>query len=108
MSDSENQAQQQSWLATICFAFISLYMQLRLSIDLLSLMSIGYILGGLVICRLLIDLPGQYLQRYIYVRSQQNTENQGEDKAAAINTFVKAAQVILAFVLAHLTHPLFF
>lgn len=103
---------QQSWLATIVFTFTALYQHLSLSLDPTTLLSLSYFIGGIIASKLLLDVPGQWLQNLLHKKSTVGKtgeeKNRGEDKAAAICTFVKAAQVILALVVAKLIHQSLF
>ncbi len=78
-------------------------MQLSLS-ELASLVSstgLLFIGLGLLVTVLLIDLPAQMLQAKM-LQSAAESENaeRKTDKAQALATFIKAAQVIIAFIVA--------
>lgn len=100
-----------SWLATLSFAFIGFYMHMSLSLSFFTVEALVFFIGGLAVCKVAIDIPGQYLQAHLFKRSlasKPNDQATAESKAAALATFVKAAQVIIAFVLAKFLHPMIF
>lgn len=110
---TEQQGQtQQSWLATVTFAFVAMYTHMSLGITVMSLESIIFFAVGLIVCRLCLDIPAQQLQRRLYNQKTQGLSGeafrQGADKAAAMGTFIKAAQVIIALAATKYSYPFFF
>ena len=99
----QNTPKSRSWLGSTVFIFTTLYLQLSLA-DLASLISSTGLLFlglGLLIAVLLIDLPAQMIQDKM-LQSAEESENaeRKTDKARALGTFIKAAQVIIAFIVA--------
>ncbi len=101
-STAESAANLQSWLASCVFLFTALYQHLSLSATFLTLKVVLFVIVGLLVARAGIDYPAQYLNRTIALRlvadRQQADRDRALDKAGAIATFIKAAQVILAFM----------
>ncbi len=110
---SEQQAHnQQSWLATVTFAFVAMYTHMSVGISIATLTSIVFFIVGLLVSRFVIDYPAQLLQQKLFKKETQGLSGeafrQGADKAAATGTFIKAAQVIIAFAATKYSYPLFF
>lgn len=103
---------QQSWLATVTFAFVAMYTHMSLGISVMSIESIVFFVAGLLSCRLLLDIPAQLLQRLLYSKETQGLSGeayrQGADKAAAMGTFIKAGQVIIALAATKYSYPFIF
>ncbi len=105
MTDSPTRTQPgNGWLGTWVFIFTALYFHLSAGgLDaLLSVYAMIFIAVGIIVAALLIDFPAQVLQleisRRIAAASPESSEEQQTGKARAIGTFIKAGQVVLAFV----------
>ncbi|MCW8885577.1 MAG: hypothetical protein OQK12_10030 [Motiliproteus sp.] len=99
----KNSPKSRSWLGSTVFIFTTLYLQLSLA-DLASLISAAGLLflgGGILVSMLLIDIPAQFGQTKLLqsAEASDNPERKVE-KAQALGTFVKAAQVIAGFIVA--------
>lgn len=112
MTTAQQGHNQQSWLATVTFAFVAMYTHMSLGITVMSMESIIFFVVGLIGCRLLLDVPAQLLQRKLYNKETQGLSGeafrQGADKAAAMGTFIKAGQVIIALAATKYSYPFFF
>lgn len=111
MSELQSESQT-SWLGTITFAFVAMYTHLSLGISMATMTSAVFFAVGLAMSKILLDIPAQFAQRKIYCKNTEGlsreAKNQGAEKAAAIGTFIKATQVIIAFAAAKMAHPYFF
>ena len=93
-----------SWLATVVVVFTTLYFQLSFTGagSILSLKTIVFFIIGAGLAAILLDLPASVLQRYITAQMLKNRSDDkaehAENGAGALGTFIKAGQVIIAFV----------
>ncbi|MEH6627969.1 MAG: hypothetical protein V7739_16115 [Motiliproteus sp.] len=92
-----------NWLASAVFLFITLYLQLSAftAASLISVQFLLFMVIGLLMSALLVDLPAHAVQKKlpVWLKSDAITGHgeQAPDKAAVVATFVKAAQVVIAF-----------
>ena len=93
-----------SWLATVVVLFTALYFQLSFAgfEALLSYKVFAFFTVGAALAAILLDLPAFILRSYITARVLKNASDETtehlENGAGALGTFIKAGQVIIAFV----------